>query len=142
MQISNLNFALARQSFLENLLNPSIALDLDGDIASDNLVGSTFPELTTKAPVAIRKVTIDDADYTIYASNTKSSQIILLAFDAAGKLLGTNYLGRNNPFEISTMLPTSDGGMAILGTTFTVGRFPRIILFKFSPDELRELVGL
>ena len=142
MQTSNLNFALSRQSFLENLLNPSITLDLDSDVASDNLAGSTFPELTTKAPVAIKKVTIDETDYSIYASNTKSSQIILLAFDMQGELLGTTYLGRNNPFEISTMIPTSDGGLAILGTTFTVGRFPRIILFKFSPKELRELVGL
>jgi len=75
----------------------------------------------------------------LYGSNTRSNQISLYGYDeSTGEFLGSRYLGFSNPFEIAAITPTSDGGLAICGTTYVAGRFPRICLFKLANEEVME----
>jgi len=77
----------------------------------------------------------------IYASNTRSKQIALFIYDQTnGEFLGSRYLGFSNPFEIANLITTSDGGIAVCGTTYVAGRFPRICLFKIGKDEFSSSI--
>lgn len=133
-------FATARFNFGDNYLIPSVTISPTGISSIVNrkdLEGNNLPELTTNAVVKIVSVSTNGKDMVLYGSNTRSKQIVLLAYDkATGKFLGSRYLGFSNPFEIASISSTLDGGLAVCGTTFVAGRFPRICLFKISKEEL------
>ena len=101
------------------------------------------PELRPNAPVVIRRLPINGLDVVLFASETKSKQIVLFAYQATtNKLLGKHYLGWGNPYELGNVTATSDGGVAVLGRTYAAGRFPRNVLFKLSKEELTTFVQL
>ena len=80
---------------------------------------------------------INEKNALIYASTTLSKQIGLFFYDElTGKFMSSRYLGYSNPFEASDLIQTSDGGLAVCGTTYLAGRFPRICIFKLSKEEL------
>jgi hypothetical protein len=107
--------------------------------SSFKLGGNTLPELTPNATVKILKASIAGKDYLIYSSNTRSKQIALFAYDlATAEFKGSHYLGFSNPFELASLIVTADGGLAICGTTYVAGRFPRICLFKISSEKLSK----
>jgi hypothetical protein len=96
--------------------------------------------LTTNAPVKILLTTINAREIILYGSNTHSKQIALYGYNkTSGEFLGSKYIGFSNPFEIAGMATTADGGLAVCGTTYVAGRFPRICLFKFSREELGKV---
>ena len=65
------------------------------------------------------------------ASDTKSKQIGLLFYEeSTGKFISSRYLGFSNPFEIASIVQTSDEGLAVCGTTYLAGRFPRICIIQ------------
>ena len=137
MPLSANQYAAARFNFGDNFILPQTTLTASGTSSSTDLGGNTFPELTANAPVKIITATINTKPVLLYGSNTKSKQIALYAYDqASGVFLGSKYLGFSNPFEIASMIVTTDGGVAICGTTYVAGRFPRICLFKLSKDVL------
>jgi hypothetical protein len=39
-------------------------------------------------------------------------------------------------FEIAQIISTADGGLAVCGTTYLAGRFPRICIIKLDKDQL------
>lgn len=130
-------FAASRFNFGANffLLNP--AIDVTGISSSTGLEGYTLPELIPDAKVRILSATINDKKVLIYASDTQSRQIGLYFYDqATGAFLSSRYLGFSNPFEISNLIQTEDGGLAVCGTTYLAGRFPRICLFKLSKQDM------
>ena len=55
---------------------------------------------------------------------------------ATGTFISSRYLGFSNPYEIASLVQTSDEGLAVCGTTYLAGRFPRICIFKLSKEEL------
>jgi hypothetical protein len=133
--------ALSRYDFGDNFFLPVTDIDLNGIGFSGDLEVSNFPELSSNARVILKKLTIQGKEVIIYASDTKSNQLVLYAYDAATEaLLDVKYLGQTNPYKIGSFTLTSDGGMAILGKTFVAGRFPRLAIFKLTTDELQALV--
>ena len=130
-------YATARFNFGDNYLIPAATLNSSGITSSVDLGGNSFPELTANAPVKILLTTINGKDIILYGSNTHSRQIALYGYNkASGEFLGSKYLGFSNPFEIASMAITADGGLAVCGTTYVAGRFPRICFFKLSNEEL------
>jgi len=96
--------------------------------------------LVENAPVKILVSKINDKDVILYASNTKSGQIGIYVYEqSTGDFLGSKYLGFSNPFEVTSIINTTDEGIAIGATTYVTGRFPRITLFKISPEELSTI---
>jgi hypothetical protein len=135
------DFALSRYSFGNNFLLPKQQLNTDGVVSAEDLLGFEFPELMPDAHVVTKLIEIAGEEYIIYASSSKSNQIVLLAYDMSGTLAGSRYIGNNFPYEVGSFALTGDEGMVIAGTTFVAGRFPRISIFKLSATEVRELVG-
>ena len=124
-----------------SVLVPQFATAVGGGLqAAKDIVGNELPELTPFARVIIKRETIGGRNVTLYGSDTKNGQIVLFAYEeSTGNLLGVRYLGSANGFEIGGFTLTNDGGMAVAGRTYVAGRFPRIVIFKLSPDDVNQL---
>jgi hypothetical protein len=139
-QLAGGKFALARFNFGDNYFIPNASLSLSGFSSASDINGYSLPELVANTKVRIMNVSINNKNVLIYAADTKSKQIGLYAYDDQGAFLGSDYLGFSNPFELGNFIQTSDGGLAVAGTTYIAGRFQRICLFKLSKDQLNKLI--
>ncbi len=142
--VSSGNFAVARFNFGDNFIGPSVSLSTTETISSTDILDNPFPELVDNAPVILDVIEVNGTQSILYGSNTKSGQIILMAYEIAGSestLMGTKYLGSTYPYEIAGFTQTVDGGLAVVGNTSVAGRFDRICMFKLSANELSELVN-
>ena len=129
-------FAAARFNFGDNFFLPNVNLATAGPTIGVDLGGNTLPELISNAPVKIIKAAVNGKNVLVFASDTKSKQIGLFFYDeATGEFLGSRYLGFSNPFEVANIVQTTDNGLAVCGTTYLAGRFPRICLIKLSKTE-------
>lgn len=138
--LSATKFAAARFNFGDNYLLPNVTLNPTGISSSVDLAGNTFPELEPNARVKILRAAINNKNVLVYGSNTRSKQIGLYFYDeATGTFITSKYLGFSNPFEIAQVISTEDGGLAVCGTTYVAGRFPRIYLIKLHPDDLEKV---
>jgi len=132
-------FALSRFNFTDNYFVPNSTLSTSGVSSSIDLGGNPLPELAANASVKILRTNIGAKKIAIYGSDTRSTQIVLYGYDESnGEFIGSRYLGFSNPFEIASILSTADGGLAVCGTTYVAGRFPRICLFKLSSEEVTK----
>jgi hypothetical protein len=139
--IASTKFAAARFNFGDNYLLPNVNLSSNSITSSVDYVGNTLPELIPNANVRIIRSVINTTNTLIYGSDTKAKQIALLFYDeATGALTGSHYLGFSNPFEIAGLVQTADEGLAVCGTTYLAGRFPRICLFKISKNDLTGMI--
>jgi len=139
--LGSARFAAARYNFGTNFFLPNPNITINGISSSVKLGGLTLPELIPNAKVKILPVTVRDKKVLIYASDTQSRQIGLYFYDeATGAFLGSRYLGFSNPFEIGNLIQTEDDGLAVCGTTYLVGRFPRVCVFKLSKQDLEGSV--
>jgi hypothetical protein len=132
-------FALSRYYTGKNFIYPDVEVDISGISNTDDFTGSDIelPELVNDARVAILKDHFNDEELVLYASTTKTNQIVLYFFSPeTSELVKTHYLGFTNPVEVAAIKRGSDGSVIILGRTWVAGRFQRIILYKISMDEL------
>ncbi len=135
------SYATARFNFGDNYILPTAVLKSSGVSSSTDLGGNSFPELQANAPVKVLLTQAKAKDIILYASNTHSKQIGLYAYDkSTAAFLGSKYLGFSNPFEVAAFGVTADKGLIVCGTTYVAGRFPRICIFKLSPDELGTVI--
>jgi hypothetical protein len=131
------NFATSRFHFGENFLLPRTNLVLAGNSVGSDINDYPLPELVPNAKIKILRATVNEKPVIIYGSDTKSKQIGLYFYDeATGVFVGSEYLGFSNPYEFSSVISTTDGGLAVCGTTYLAGRFPRICIFKLSKEEV------
>lgn len=138
--LSATKFAAARFNFGDNYLLPNVTLNPTGISSSVDLAGNTLPELEPNARVKILRTSINNKNVLVYGSNTRSKQIGLYFYDeATGTFITSKYLGFSNPFEIAQVISTEDGGLAVCGTTYVAGRFPRICLIKLHPHDLEKV---
>lgn len=134
-------FASSRFNFGDNFILPNKDLSTSGNTSSTDLGGYSLPEMVENATVRILRANINSKNVLVYGTDTKSKQIGLLFYDeASGTFMSSRYLGFSNPFEIANLTQTADGGLAICGTTYLAGRFPRICIFKLSKEKLSENV--
>jgi hypothetical protein len=140
--LSGNKFASSRFNFGDNFILPNRELATNGITSSVDLGGYSLPELVDNANVRILRATIDTKQVLIFGSDTRSKQIGLLFYEeASGIFISSRYLGFSNPYEIASIVQTSDEGLAICGTTYLAGRFPRICILKFSKEELASHVN-
>lgn len=135
--LSGNKFASSRFNFGDNFLLPNRELATNGITSSVDLGGYSLPELVDNANVRILRATVDTKQVLIFGSDTRSKQIGLLFYEeASGTFISSRYLGFSNPYEIASIVQTSDEGLAVCGTTYLAGRFPRICILKLSKEEL------
>ncbi|MBX2962793.1 MAG: hypothetical protein KF687_09790 [Cyclobacteriaceae bacterium] len=140
LPLTSAKFAAARFNFGDNFILPNTTLNTTGISSSVDLGGNTFPELERNANMRILRTQIKGKNVLVYGSNTKSKQIGLYFYDEAnGTFLTSKYLGFSNPFEIAQVISTEDGGLAVCGTTYLAGRFPRICIIKIASEDIKGL---
>lgn len=140
--LGNNKFAASRFEFGQNYFLPGVTLQTNGPTIGAYLGGLVLPELTPDAVVKILRTTIGTRSMLVYSSDTRSKQIGLYFYDeSTGEFVSSRYLGFSNPFEVTSIVRTDDEGLAICGTTWLAGRFPRICLFKLSREELIKQTG-
>jgi hypothetical protein len=145
LQIGNSRkFSISRYVNGENFFTP-ISQDFDfatnAVITSSSLTSLPIPELFPDARVVLKRIQVNGRNILLYASDTKSKQIILFAYDeASGNLLGKKYLGSGFPYEIGGFVQTADKGLAVVGTAYLTGRFPRVCIFKLTEGDLNSFI--
>lgn len=137
LYLRNDTFAVSRYYTGDNFVYPLVGLDLTKIQNANNFQDIFVSQLKEDAQTKVIKYQFNNKDLIVYASTTKSDQIILLFFDAlTGKQLYTDYLGKGNPVEVKDLIATSDGGLAVLGKTWINGQYPRVILYKVDKKQL------
>jgi hypothetical protein len=134
-------FATAKYAYGTNTFSPHATINTaSGSIASNSdLTGNVILELKPDAQVVLKQITGQGAPVMAYNSDTKNAQITLYFYDpSSGHFRGSKHFGYSNPYEAGNFIQTSDGGLALVGTTYVAGRFPRIVLIKMSQEELNK----
>jgi hypothetical protein len=132
-------YAAALFNFNDNFLLPSVSMTPTAISSITNLAGNTLPELIPQAGVKIISTNINEKEVILFASTTRSKQIAIYGYEkSSGKFIKSRYLGFSNPFEVASIISTADGGLAVCGTTYVAGRFPRICLFKLSKTDVEN----
>ncbi|WP_420317693.1 hypothetical protein [Ekhidna sp.] len=135
MPLSDGNFAVAGFQFDANYQLASTTLSTNGTTSSVDLFPGNMAEIKPYTPAKIINYS-DASSYSIFASETKSRQILLNFYTENGEISGMHKIGYLNPFTFSSIKVGSDHSLLVLGTTFVAGRFERIALNKISQTEL------
>jgi hypothetical protein len=115
---------------------------LNGIGASKDIAGLELPEFAPFAKVVIKSGVVKGKNINLFASNTKSGQIQLIAFDAgSGNIIGSIYLGGNTLYEIGDIW-LQDDEIVVLGKVQAGGRFGRIFVNKLSQKLIEELLRI
>jgi hypothetical protein len=142
--ITNNRFAMTfvRQRDTNIVINAQFELD---STTSPSIFGSTFHEINSQARTITKKMNLVNKEVVIIASTLENIPIRVYAFDAQvttnDLLRGTLTLGKVNPYEIANIIPTADGGLAIVTNTLVGDRFRRIALLKVSTNETNRFVN-
>lgn len=135
------DFAIVGYQFSDHFMNPKTTLPVNNISSSVNLFDRNIPEIAERAICRIIPFNGVNQEMVVIASETEGRQVVLYFYDVnSGQLEATYYLGTLNPFTLSSLIETEDGGIAIAGTTFLAGRFERIYLQKISKDEILQLL--
>lgn len=140
--LSSSKYAAARFNFGENYFLPNTTIVATSQSTPSVLLGGlTIPELISETKVKILRATVNQKNVLVYAADTETRQIGLYFYDeATAEFIGSKYLGFSNPFTIGNLINTEDGGIAVCGTTYLAGRFPRLCIFKLSKEEVASNV--
>ncbi|HEY9048807.1 MAG TPA: hypothetical protein VIN08_23045 [Ohtaekwangia sp.] len=141
--LSASKYAAARFNFGNNYLLPNTTITATSNATSTdaNFKGYSLPELIPDTKVKILRATAKEKNILIYGADTQTRQIGLYFYNEAdGTFMSSRYLGFSNPYQIGCMIATEDGGLAVCGTTYLAGRFPRICIFKLSKEEVASNV--
>jgi len=135
------SFTLARNNFSDHYIVPQVSVDQNSITAATDIEGISYPEI--KPGSKIRSVVLGGSAGSgiIYASSTRTGQILLTGYSETGEIRNQRSIGSINPYEVADLIETEDGGIAILATTFMTGRYPRPALIKLSVDEVRQLIN-
>ena len=135
-------FAVARRTFGVNTLLPATEINLQAIGNSGDLTANDFPEIAPDAPLIVKTVQLRGKPVVVYGTHTKRQQLIFYFYDQeTSTLLGTQYVGMTDPYQLGNFVFTEDGGLLILAETFLIGRFSRLCLFKLSPQEVDHILG-
>lgn len=134
------NFTVMGYQYDRNYLRPGISLSVNSVSSSVELFVSALPEVLPNAPArSILMERENGEQLVVTATETQNRQTILYFHDDSGALVGIKRFGSLNPFTLSDIVPTTDGGILILGTTFLASRFERIYVAKISASEIEDI---
>lgn len=141
MHLGGTNFSLSRFNFGDNFISPNSNVNVQGITSITDLGGNPFPELVADAPMHLESITLNSQEISLFGSNTKSGQVVLLAFASNGEFLGSHYLGYSDPYTLAGFSQTEDEGLVITGSVAVAGRFDRIFVNKLSKAQLQSIVN-
>lgn len=152
---TTLHFKQARESGLcgtivtngnDLFTHTNLGIEISGETASFTSGSSelgTFHELQNDLEsVKWNSQTLDNERFFVILATDHTTRINIMAFRPESRFSGGRIvLGEVAPYEPAMLRPTTDGGIAVLGTTYVAGRFRRIVLFKLEGEKVDFLKG-
>lgn len=112
--------------------------DIDVGISQSikDFQGQQLYELTDKAKAVSVVAETEQGTYALFASQTNANSVVVYqhAIDA-DSLIMTHHRYFDERVEVSDIIQTEDGGIAILGQIYVLGKYQRSFLIK-EPKEL------
>lgn len=137
MHIEQDTFALSRFHTGDNYVFPRVGLDINELQNAEDFNDILIPQLKADASVDILLYDINEKQYIVFASTTKSNKIVMLFFNTeTGEQVYVHTIGYGNPVEVANIIQTHDNGIAVLGKTWINSQYQRMILYKLPPDQL------
>ena len=128
-------FALSIFNQNDNYFITNKEISTSATSSVENLKGDYISDLQQNAHVVGKLIKTSSEDMFVFASSTKSNEIVLYFYDKAnGKLLYTKHISDSNPVEIQSLIQTDNKSIVVLAKTFVNGRFPRIFIAKTELD--------
>ena len=137
IQRSNSGYILTRFDENQNYINPEPSISFVSVSNITAMGGTSWPEINRNAIVKSIKTNINGNEIIVVSTVTRSNQVLILFFDPETGVMNTSrYFGSTYPVSLASVIPTEEGGLAVLTQTYVAGRFSRIQLFKISPEKL------
>ncbi len=139
INLSGNNYAYSVFNEGVNYIFPSEEINTNSINSIENISENPILELNEDATISVTTATINSKQLTVFAANTKNNQIKLYCYNA-----GTNDLAfykeiaEKNPIEVTKVISTSEGGLAVLGRTYVSGQFSRIYIVKLSAKSFEK----
>ena len=145
VSLGDSRFAISRYDRSGNLyFVPNTIIDVKSStaIANTELGGIKFPDIEPNSRVICKNIFISGGQVLVYAANSKNKGISLYIFDSnTGIFLGSKSFNLETPLEMGAFEVAQDGGLVVMGKTYIANRFPRVCIFKISPEDATKLVG-
>jgi hypothetical protein len=139
VNISDNRFALTRYYAGSNFLLPSVEVNYNQSQNFNDTRGEVLPELTFNARVLSGRYVKDEKAYLVFTSQTNSNSVLVYLYDPdTGERLSSIQRSFDTRVEVADMIFTEDEGIAILGKTFILGKYPRPLLIKIDKREIEE----
>lgn len=130
-------FAVSRFHSGDNYVFPRVSLDINELQNAENFDDILISQLNADATMDIMLYDLNEKQYIVYASTSKSNKIVMLFFNAeTGEQIYVHTLGYGNPVEVINIIQTQDKGIAVLGKTWINSQYQRMILYKLTSDQL------
>jgi hypothetical protein len=104
---------------------------------AEDFGGNVVDELRPDAVVQMIPHRISQRNVLLLLSETIDGRIVLMLFDkSTQQLLGKKYLGDVDPYHLGAAVVTMDNGLAVLCRDIISSSFSRLVLLKFSEEDL------
>lgn len=134
-------FSIARFSFSNLFVNPTIALDPNTIDIAESIPAQGIAELDAQKPILIKNIFVNGSTYIVYLASTKSNQFVLRFYQkGSSELKASKYIGQSVPLTACDFSKTKDEGLLILARTPVLGSFNRIAAIKLSKTDLEAIV--
>ncbi len=129
-------YAMSRFYEGNNYFLGEVEVDISTSQNFNDITNNVLNELTQKAKVLSKKISVSESDYILFVSQTNSNSIITYQQAAeADSLLATHINPFNERVEVASIIQTKDEGVAILAQIYVLGKYKRPILIK-NPARL------
>ena len=131
LEISSNTFALSIYNQGNNYIFPTQEISTTATSSIEGLSGIYLPELQKDARVTCGFFTTPENDLIVFASSTKSNEIVLYFYNkTSGELLYTKNISDTNPIEVLNLIITNDNNIMLIGRTYVNGSFSRVFVAK------------
>lgn len=114
-----------------NYIVPLGKLDVNTSQDVRDLERIQLYELTYQAPVAATTLKAENADYTLFTTQTNDNAIVTYQYlMESDSLLRSHARHFDQRVEVAEIIPTSDGGTVTLASTYILGKYRRPVLVK------------
>ncbi|MFH0757226.1 MAG: hypothetical protein V2B15_08070 [Bacteroidota bacterium] len=119
-----------------NYLVPEADIDVGISQSIKDFQVRQLYELTNKAKVVSEAVKSGSDEFALFASQTNANSIVIYQYAMdSDSLVMTHHRYFDERVEVSDIIQTADGGIAILGQIHVLGKYKRSFLLK-EPKEL------
>lgn len=141
VSLNGTEFALSHFNPNGIYILPKSQLNTSGISTTESLKGYPIIEFSTDSKIVSRKLIMASRSVVYFAGNTPNNYLSIYLYDATtGAFIKAENIGYGNKHEIADITATTDGGLAVAGTTYLNGKLPRIFINKYSKSQIEAWI--